>query len=517
MRRLALKGSIVDVRHAIVLLCLAAPSAPAAAAMPNKVWVSTALPGGVVRFDLDGRRQDLGVAAQSPIGVAIDSSGNAWVTAGNGLLWKLSPEGVPLATISVGGSPYGVVVDSTGNIWVTTGAAGRTVVKLSPEGERLFTIDSLDYPSGIAADPSGNVWVADTSRNLVFKFSPAGDRLFTVPGGGCPVDLAVDRAGNCWVSALCATQFVYCYSETGDFVGKYSIYGLGVAGIAIDGRQRLWIANPYTETVTVLGAEGQYLGYVRVGASPGGVAVDGDGYVWVANEGGRSVTRIHADERRIVGIFATGESPRTRGDLAAFVLANVVQAGEDFDGDGYANGEEIDAGKNPFQGESFPNAWLRGNVNTLNGLPPANVLYVNDRAGDLRGRLEVESWVPVTVYVDAPPTAMEPCRYVLYAMPGDERNIQPTEQPFGLGRMAFPTPLSGGGVPAVTLANNFDPPRRMKLGFPLLETDPSPSVVFREPRGFGRSVDVTLQGFIVDPGSSGPGVSVTNVIFLRVR
>lgn len=500
---------------AAAALTAGSPSA-ARAAMPNKVWVSTALPGGVVRFDLDGKRQDLGIAAQSPLGVAIDATGCAWVTAGNGLLWKLSAEGVPLTAIAVGGSPYGVVVDATDHVWVTTGAAGRSVVKLDPSGERLFTIDLLDYPTGIAADPSGNVWVADTSQNLVFKFSPQGEVLFTVPGGGCPVDIAVDRAGNCWVSALCATQYVYCYSAFGDFMGRFAVYGLGVAGIAIDARQRVWVANPYTETVTILAADGQYLGYVRVGASPGGVAVDGEGHVWVANEGGRSIARIDADERRVVGIFPTGESPRTRGDLAAFALANVVQTGGDLDGDGYGNAEEIDAGTNPFVRESYPNAWLRGNVNAAHGTP-ANVLYVNDKPGDLRGRVSIENWVPITVYVDAPPAATEPCRFVLYAMPGGEPVSTPTEQPFGLGRMAFPTLLSGGGRPAHTIANNFFPPRGRKLGYPLIESSPSPSVVFRLPRGFRRPVEATLQGFIVDPGSAGPGVSVTNVVYLSVR
>lgn len=501
---------------AIAAAAVALAALPARAAMPNKVWVSTALPGGVVRFDLDGRRQDLGVATQSPLGVAIDSTGAAWVTAGNGLLWKLSSDGEPIRAIAVGGSPYGVAVDATDHVWVTTGAAGRTVLKLDSEGEILFTIDLLDYPTGIAADPSGNVWVADTSRNLVFKFSPQGETLVTVPGGGCPVDLAVDRTGNCWISALCATQFVYCYSAFGDFVGKFSVYGLGVAGIAIDGRQRLWVANPYTETVTVLHPDGEYLGYVRVGASPGGVAVDGEGYVWVANEGGRSIARIHADDRRVVGIYPTGESPRTRGDLASFALANVVQTGGDLDGDGYQNGEEIDAGTNPFVRESYPNAWLRGNVNAANGAP-ADILYVNDNPGDLRGRVSVEHWVPITFLVSAPPTATEPCRFVLYAVPGVDPKAAPIDQPFGLGRMAFPTLLSGGGRPAYTIANNFDPPRGRKLGYPLLESSPSPSIVFHLPRGFGRAVEATFQGFIVDPGSAGPGVSVTNVVYLSVR
>ncbi len=501
----------------VLLSLLPGSLAPRAdAGLRNKVWVSTALPGGIVRFDLDGRREDLLVSALSAVGIAVDLDGNAWITAGNGLVWKVSPEGEPIMTVRVGGSPYGVAVDSEGFIWVSTGASGRLVYKLSPSGEILRTCTALDYPSGIAADPGGNVWVADTSQNLVYKLSRDADVILSVAGGGCPVDLIVDRQGNCWVSALCSTQFVYCYSATGRFLGKYPIYGLGVAGMAIDARQRVWVANPYTETVTALAPDGNMIGYVRVGTSPGGVGVDGDGYVWVANEGGRSVTRIDPDERRVIGVYPTNQTPRTRGDLSGFQLANVAKSDADFDGDGYTNVDEIDAGSNPFLDSSFPNVWRRGNVNTRFG-SPANVLYVNDKAGDARGHVAVEHWAPTTIFVDAPPAATEPCRYVLFALPGSEMGALPVEQPFDLGPMAFRTPLSGGSPQAVTIANNFFPPRMRKLGFPAIETDPAPSMVLHLPQGFGREVDLTLQGFIVDPGSSGPGVSVTNVVYLRVR
>src|SRR5262249_34866817 len=126
-------------------------------------------------------------------------------------------------------------------------------------------------------------------------------------------------------------------------------------------------------------------------------------------------------------------------------------------------------------------------------------------------------WDPATFSVAAPPLATRPCPFAIYVLPGARARTVPTEQPLGLGTMGFPTLLTGGEPQPITLANNFTPSRPRRLGAPVLASDPAPSIVATRPRGIGKRIRLTLQGFIVDPGSAGPGVSITNAIFLTVK
>jgi sugar lactone lactonase YvrE len=194
-----------------------------------------------------GTSDGTGGAAQFylPYGVAVDSSGNVYVTdSGNNTIRKVTPGGVvttfagsagPLGSADGAGNaaqfavPTGIAVDGIGNVYVAD-EYNCTVRMITPAGvvttlagvagnygntdgtgsEARFAV-----PTGLAVDSSTNVYVADSGNNTIRKITPAGvvTTLAGLPGSNGSVDgtgntarffapagIGVDSFGNLYVA-----------------------------------------------------------------------------------------------------------------------------------------------------------------------------------------------------------------------------------------------------------------------------------------------------------------------------
>ena len=122
--------------------------------------------------------QDISASLQMPEGIAVDSSGNLFVTdVFNDKIRKINSTGY-VSTIAGSGSPgYN---DGQGNYY-----SGST------NGQGISA--SFSRPIGIAVDSSGNLFVTDADNKKIRKINSAG-YVSTIAGSGSPV--SNDGQGN---------------------------------------------------------------------------------------------------------------------------------------------------------------------------------------------------------------------------------------------------------------------------------------------------------------------------------
>lgn len=287
----------------------------------------------------------------SPYGIAIDASGNAWVTneAGFSVVKAPSPtQTFATTTYSTGGllAPRGISIDRTGNIWIAN-TAGNNIVELtsagSPAPNSPFSGGGISAPIAVANDSGGNAWIANFSGNSITELSSAGAASGSSPVTGAlnqPTSIALDSTGRVAVanaagtSQLClfnnAAVLQSCVSDgtlfaatavavsssgnvslagsttgsvvagaftiatsTGTVVTGSPFLGGGLAlpvAVAYDGRGNSWFANNNSLS--------EFSGGVAVSPNagfgslngPAGVAVDASGNIWTANSRDNSLS-----------------------------------------------------------------------------------------------------------------------------------------------------------------------------------------------------------------------------------
>jgi hypothetical protein len=245
----------------------------------------------------------------TPLSIAIDQVGNAWVTDATRGVIKLSSSGAILSGAygyPAGGGlgPGGIAIDLSGNAWIPVYYSG-SVIKLSNSGSFLsgasgFPVGGITYPSAIGVDVSGNAWTLDTQRANVVKLSNSGAVLSGGYGyiGGAPIAIGFDGSGNLLIANYRGGSVTKLSSSGTILSGTNGYTGGGLAvedALAIDGEGNAWVTSKLSGTslpggVTKLSNSGAILiaadGVNGTGGlyQPNGIAIDGAGSAWITNE-----------------------------------------------------------------------------------------------------------------------------------------------------------------------------------------------------------------------------------------
>ncbi|HEY3746194.1 MAG TPA: NHL repeat-containing protein, partial [Gemmatimonadaceae bacterium] len=177
-----------------------------------------------------------------PTGIALDASGNVYVSTKSNTIEKFAPDGSSLGVFASSGlnNPSGLVFDRGGNLYVAN-FNGNTVEKFGPDGGILGTFANVIQPPGIAFDSAGNLCVASFA-NLVQRFAADGTPLvpFTSAALSQPQGLAFDSVGALYVASS-ASNIVEKFSPNGVDLGiAPQIFGVPTA--VKDGAQAVHIA-----------------------------------------------------------------------------------------------------------------------------------------------------------------------------------------------------------------------------------------------------------------------------------
>lgn len=232
--------------------------------------------------------------------IAIDASGNAWFPTN-----EVSSAGIctPVIELSSSGSvlsgpdgyvsdnlfqPYQIAIDGSGNAWVTE-SDNNTFTEFSNSGAVLSGTAGYQsdfyYPGGIAIDSEGNAWSAGipfSGSTSLEKLSNGGIILGDYTGGGLvsPQGVAIDGSGNVWVA------------NDGLYGNGYSVSEFSSTGTPITG------ANGYTG------------GNI---SDPSAVAVDGSGNVWIADGNGNDAGGEESAITELIGAATPVITPIAAG------------------------------------------------------------------------------------------------------------------------------------------------------------------------------------------------------------
>ncbi len=279
----------------------------------GNVWLSNYSNSSLSEFNSSGAPFSLspytGGGIVQPFGLAIDASGDAWVTDDSGnSVTEFSPGGTPSGPYTGGGlaNPYPIAIDASGNVWAAN-TSGASISELTSSGNGFllspYSGGGLSSPHGIAIDTLGNVWTANYGgNNSISEFDSSGNPISPDPqgdnGGGLdgPIALAIDNSGNIWVANDTGSS-ISEFNSSGSPVSATAYTGGGLnqpIGIAIDGAGNVWTSNYAGNSLSEFNSGGVAIspstGYQAGLFEPYGVAIDGSGNVWTGNAGGSGTT-----------------------------------------------------------------------------------------------------------------------------------------------------------------------------------------------------------------------------------
>jgi len=191
-------------------------------------------------------------------------------------------------------SPYGLAIDASGNVWVTN-ETGASITKMNGLGTVLsgttgFTGGGIDAPVALALDSQTNVWVANFSGNSVTVLTSTGSPFaaspYTATGAiANPTGIAIDRGGYAWVSNSGANDVIFIQNISGSlYYSQYTDNAIqGPTGIAADASGNTWVAATGINAVSTFGCCA--VSPIRSAGLnlPTGVATDGASNIWITN------------------------------------------------------------------------------------------------------------------------------------------------------------------------------------------------------------------------------------------
>jgi DNA-binding beta-propeller fold protein YncE len=228
--------------------------------------------------------------------------------------------------------PRSLTVDRQDNLYVVD-MTGR-VQKFSPDGQFLLSWQmpqtDLGKPKGMSCDKDGNILVVEPHYQRVNHFSPDGKLVaqWGVHGTNAgqltlPRSIAVDSHGNIFVTEYTVVDRVQEFTADGKKL--LNIFGQpGIErgefnraeGMAIDAKDRIYIADSCNHRVQVFSPEGKWLReYGKAGngvgelSYPYDIRVDAAGRQYVCEFGNSRIQIFDANDQPLEILGGVGGAP----------------------------------------------------------------------------------------------------------------------------------------------------------------------------------------------------------------
>jgi DNA-binding beta-propeller fold protein YncE len=306
------------------------------ASISTTVQLQNDLPGGAGTAIYD---RSIGSGTlQQPTGVAVDSSGNVYVSdTGSGDVLTFDAAGNPTGQIGQGvlSCPTDVAVDSSGNVYASDPCSGDDVTEFDQYGSELATFGSGYFctVSGVAVDSAGNVYGSDADCGETYGFDQNDNNFGAYANCGDYNNghVAVDASGDVYAADACGP--VVEFDQYGDYRGRI---GSGVvdkaASVAIDGSGNIYVLDIDSNDVVEFDPSGNVVQTIGQGQlqCPNELAVDPVGDVYVVDPCQGSVLEFTQGGVTLPAPASLALSPKTSTVVwgnTATVTATVTDSG----------------------------------------------------------------------------------------------------------------------------------------------------------------------------------------------
>ena len=251
-------------------------------------------------------------ASSSPQGIAIDSSGNTYVTdTNNNRIQKFDSSGTYITQWGSFGTgngqfnyPRSMAIDSSGNAYVTDYQNNR-IQKFDSSGAYITQWGSqgsgsgeFNGPIGINIDTSNNVYVGDTENHRIQKFDSSGTYItqWGSQGSGSgefnrPQGVAIDSSWNIYVADY-DNDRIQKFDSSGTYITQWGSQGSGNGefdgpiSIAVDSSGNMYISEYHNGRIQKLNSNGTYITQWSdgIGSFPLDISIDSSENVYIADQ-----------------------------------------------------------------------------------------------------------------------------------------------------------------------------------------------------------------------------------------
>ncbi len=213
----------------------------------------------IFKFRSDGTRSVFvtGVRLSDGNGLAFDTADNLFVLSPSGeyhvggTILKFSPDGTRSTFATGVGLPHSLAIDPSGNLFVSDWDTG-SIYKLTPKGEKSTFATTEIAAKIVACDQAGNLFAGVPLNHSIFKYEPGGARSDFATGITTHA-LAVDKAGNVYVG------------DTGNTIFKVTLTGAksdfaevttSPRGFAFDSSGNLFVVESFSGAISKFAPDG---------------------------------------------------------------------------------------------------------------------------------------------------------------------------------------------------------------------------------------------------------------------
>lgn len=220
-----------------------------------------------------------------------------------------------------------IAVDKDNNVW-TGGYGNKVHQKYDGEtGAAIGAPVNLGSDSGYGGliDGNGVLWSSGWSASSISRYDPATGTETNHAVDGGSYGLAVDSNGFIYNTHLGNTVSKLAPDGTLIWTKAYT-GGAGNRGIAVTPDGHLWIGNSYSNTVTRLDNDGNWIANIVCETGPMGISVDSNGKVWATNYNSNSVSRIDPATNTVdlTVELGPGASPYNYSDMTGTVVTGTT-------------------------------------------------------------------------------------------------------------------------------------------------------------------------------------------------